>query len=270
MLLDALAAATDYAHVYVAPHLDDAVLSCGGQIAQYTADGARVLAVTLCAASPLAAAPLTPYAEHLHRTYGLGSDPTAGRRQEDDEALALLGCDGLHLDQLDAPYRLAAYGERSAVFSQPVPDDPLGPATLQILQQLRAQQPQARFYLPLGIGSHVDHLVVCAAGLAFHEQGADVRWYEDAPYAVDPGLIARRLEMLDEAFEPVVVPIDGMLDRKLQAIACYRSQVGKLFRDRPMEQVMTEYAATVAGQPDRFGERHWVRGAATDRLDRQQ
>src|SRR3712207_7315925 len=57
-------------------------------IARHTADGARVLAVTICAASPTAAEPLTPYAEHLHRTYGLGADPAAGRREEDRQALA--------------------------------------------------------------------------------------------------------------------------------------------------------------------------------------
>ena len=259
MLLDSLDAAVDYAHVYIAPHLDDAVLSCGGQIARHTADGARVLAVTICAASPTAGEPLTPYAEHLHRTYGLGADPAAGRREEDRQALALLGCDGLHLDQLDAPYRLPAYGARAAVFGQPVPDDPLGPATLRILDRLRAQQPAARLYLPLGVGSHVDHLVVCAAGLTLHDQGANIVWYEDAPYAIEPDLIAQRLQTLAGHFEPAVVQIGQMLERKLQAIAAYRSQVGKLFRDRPMEQVMAEYASAVAGQDGQFAERLWFR-----------
>jgi LmbE family N-acetylglucosaminyl deacetylase len=259
MLLDSLDAARDYAHIYVAPHLDDAVLSCGGQIANQVAAGARVLSVTICAASPLASAPLTPYAEHLHRTYGLGDDPAARRREEDAEALAILGCDGLHLDQLDAPYRLEAYGARSGVFGRPVPNDPLGPATLRILDQLRAQQPAARLYLPLGVGSHVDHQVVCAAGLTLHEQAADVVWYEDAPYAVDYGLVEQRLDALGGGFEPEVVEIGPVLARKLEAITAYRSQLPKLFRERPMEQVMTEYAATVAGKQGEYGERRWLR-----------
>jgi LmbE family N-acetylglucosaminyl deacetylase len=260
MLLDRLDEARGYAHVYIAPHLDDAVLSCGGQIAQHTAAGTRVLVVTICAGSPAAGASLTPYAEHLERTYGLGVDPTAGRREEDARALAILGCDGLHLDQLDAPYRLAAYGARAAVFDQPVPDDPLGPATVQILGRLRAQQEEARLYLPLGVGSHVDHLVVCAAGFSLHEQGGNVVWYEDAPYAVEPELVGRRLEMLPDPFEPAVVEIGPMIERKLQAIAAYRSQVGKLFKERPMEQVMTGYASTIAGPEGQFGERLWLRG----------
>ncbi len=60
MLLESLDAAREYAHIYIAPHLDDAVLSCGGQIAQHTATGARVLVVTICAGSPKAGAALTP------------------------------------------------------------------------------------------------------------------------------------------------------------------------------------------------------------------
>ncbi len=259
MLLGSLAAAHDYEHVYIAPHLDDAVLSCGGQIAQQTAMGRKVLAVTICAASPPSAEQLTPYAHHLHRTYGLGDDPMAGRREEDERALALLGCDGLHLDQLDAPYRLATYGARAAIFDRPVPDDPLGPATRRILLQLQAQQPSARLYLPLGVGWHVDHQILCAEGLALHDRGANVAWYEDAPYAIEHTLVEQRLHALAERLEPMVVPIEPMIERKLTAIAAYRSQVGKLFRDRPMEQVMTEYASAVAGDGAGFGERLWRR-----------
>jgi LmbE family N-acetylglucosaminyl deacetylase len=266
MLLDSLDDARDYTHIYIAPHLDDAVLSCGGQIAQHIAAGTRVLVVTLCAASPTAGTRLTPYAEHLERTYGLGADPTAGRRAEDTSALAILGCDGLHLDQFDAPYRLDAYGTRGAVFAPPVADDPLGPATVQILKQLLAQQSQTRLYLPLGVGSHVDHLVVCAAGLAVHEQGGNIVWYEDAPYAVEPELVTRRLAMLPDPFEPEVVQIGSTLERKLEAIDAYRSQIGKLFKDpdHPMEQVMTEYAAVVAGDEGQFGERLWFRRQVTN------
>ena len=259
MLLDSLDAATGYAHIFVAPHLDDAVLSCGGQIAALVDAGARTLVVTVCAASPSSATPLTPYAEHLHRSYNLGDDPAARRREEDAAALALLGCDGLHLDQLDAPYRLPVYGTRGAVFNAPVPDDPLFAAAGRVLDQLRARQPAARLYLPLGVGSHVDHLVVCAAGLAAYERGASIVWYEDAPYAVEPELVAVRLRALGAGWAPLVVEIGPALPRKLAAIPAYRSQVPKLFKERPMEQVMTEYAAAVAGAEGQYGERLWLR-----------
>lgn len=258
MLIRSLDDAREYEHVIIAPHLDDAVLSCGGQIAHYVAQGARVLAVTLCAASPREDQ-LTPYAQHLHSTYGLGDDPMAGRRQEDVDALAILGCDGLHLDQLDAPYRMEAYGQRGAVFGRPVADDPLASATRSVLDQLQEQQPSARLYLPLGVGMHVDHQVVCAEGLAAHTRGASTVWYEDAPYAVQYTMVQQRLDDLREPFEPHIVRITTTLDRKLAAIAAYESQIGKLFRDRPMAEVMTDYAEAVAGILGHYGERLWLR-----------
>ncbi len=257
MLLTSLDEAQAYQHIYVAPHLDDAVLSCGGQIARYVAEGARVLAVTLCAATPREDQ-LTPYARHLHGTYGLGDDPMAGRRQEDIDAVALLGCDGLHLDQLDAPYRLEAYGQRGAVFGRPVADDPLGTATRRVLDQLHTQQPSATLYLPLGVGMHVDHQVVCAEALAAHARGLPVVWYEDAPYAVSPEAVQERLDDLARPFTPHTVAIDTTLDRKLAAIAAYGSQVGKLFKDRPMTEVMTDYAEAVSGASGQYAERLWT------------
>jgi LmbE family N-acetylglucosaminyl deacetylase len=260
MLLPSLDAAHDYDHVYIAPHLDDAALSCGGRIALQSDAGAAVLVVTICAGIPASDAGLSPFAQYLHREWALGSEPMRRRRDEDRKALAVLGCDGLHLDELDAPYRVAAYGERNAVFGTPASDDPLGPAVTRILAQLHAQQPSARLYVPLGIGLHVDHQIICDAGMWLHERGADVVWYEDAPYAATwPNAVAQRLSILQSHFEPHVIAIEATLRRKLRAIAAYGSQQRELFGGAVMEQVMKEYAARVAGATGHFGERVWQR-----------
>lgn len=257
MLLPSLEAAHSYDHVYIAPHLDDAALSCGGQIAQAVAVGARVLVVTLCAGSPPADAALTPFARYLHSAWALGDDPIVQRRAEDAQALALLGCDALQLDQLDAPYRVAAYGEPDAWRGAVVADDPLIAASRRILDQLHAQQPSAPLYVPLGVGGHVDHQIVCAAGLALSAAGATVRWYEDAPYAAKaPAAIQARLDQLAQPLIPEIVALT-MLDRKLAAIRAYASQMSELFGDAEMAEVMTGYATTVAGASGAYAERLW-------------
>jgi LmbE family N-acetylglucosaminyl deacetylase len=258
MLLPSLDAARTYDRIYIAPHLDDAVLSCGGQIAQAVADGTRVLVVTLCAGSPPADAALTPFAQYLHAAWALGNDPIAQRRAEDAAALSMLGCDGLQLDQLDAPYRVAAYGEPEAWRGRVVADDPLIAASRAILEQLHAQQPAAPLYAPLGVGGHVDHQVVCAAGLALRTAGASVAWYEDAPYAAKaPAAIETRLAELGWPLQPQIELIGATLDRKLAAICAYASQLRELFGDADMAQVMTAYAARVAAPQGDFGERLW-------------
>ena len=40
-------------HLYLSPHFDDAALSCGGQIATWTAAGQSVLVVTITGGDPL-------------------------------------------------------------------------------------------------------------------------------------------------------------------------------------------------------------------------
>jgi LmbE family N-acetylglucosaminyl deacetylase len=259
MLIESLAAARRYDHVYIAPHLDDAVLSCGGRIALQRDAGQSVLVVTICAGSPGAGAELSPFAQYLHAAWSLGDDPIALRREEDRRALALLGCDGLHLDLLDAPYRVPAYGERDAVFGAPAAHDPLLGALPPILEQLWAQQPQARLYVPLGVGQHVDHQLACAAAIPLHARGADLLWYEDAPYAAKwPDKVTARLAELTDRFKPELIAIDTVLDRKLAAIREYRSQLVELFGAAAMEQVMTDYAAALGPQPA-LGERIWRR-----------
>lgn len=257
MLLPSLDAAHNYDRLYIAPHLDDAALSCGGQIAQAVIEGRRVLVVTLCAGSPPRDASLTPFAQYLHSAWSLGDDPIAARRAEDDRALAVLGCDGLQLDQLDAPYRVAAYGEPDAWRGTVVADDPLIVTSRAILAQLHAQQPTATVYVPLGVGGHVDHQIVCRAGLELSAQ-AEVCWYEDAPYAAKaPTAIDARLHQLAQPFVAQIMPVTATLERKLAAIAAYASQLRELFGEADMPAVMTAYAATVGAIEGCLAERLW-------------
>ena len=86
----------DFDQIYLSPHLDDAVLSCGGRISQQTARGEKVLVVTVCAGDP-PPAPLSEFAQALHIRWALPFHPVAARRDEDEAALAVLGASALHL-----------------------------------------------------------------------------------------------------------------------------------------------------------------------------
>jgi LmbE family N-acetylglucosaminyl deacetylase len=138
-----------------------------------------------------------------------------------------------------------------------VPNDPLLAAARSIIDQLGRQQPGAQIYVPLGVGNHVDHQLVCAAGRAAHDAGVNVVWYEDAPYAAkDPAAVDARLQALADQFVPDVALIGAVLQRKLGAIRAYASQLGELFGARSSDDVMTTYAAAIN---PRYGERAWRR-----------
>lgn len=253
MFLTDLADAHGYDHVYIAPHLDDVVLSCGGIVARQRAAAQRVLVVTVCAGSPPADAPLAPFAVYLHNAWGLGLDPVAARRYEDKMALERLGADGLHHVSHDAIYR--GYTSRMAVFGPPQPDDPLLPTVTTLLQTLRQLNPQALVYLPLAVGGHVDHRVVYNAHGAIRNAG--LAFYEDFPYAAVPNAVSQRLRELRETFTPSTVVFDPYLGRKIGAIAEYASQLGELFPVITMADAVAEYAQKVSGTA-RHSERLWL------------
>ena len=67
--------------LFISPHMDDAVLSCGGYIGKLTAYGYPVMVLTLFCGSP--EGPLSPLAEALHAEWRLPKDAPAVRREED-------------------------------------------------------------------------------------------------------------------------------------------------------------------------------------------
>ncbi len=255
-----------YAHVYLSPHLDDASLSCGGTIARQTDAGEAVLVVTICTAAPPAVGPFSALAEEFHRAWGLSpAEVMATRLREDQASLALLGADSFLAGMLDAIYRYpAAYHRRETLFGQPAPGDPLLPALQTLFSQLRGRLPQARFYAPLGVGNHVDHLLTFAAARA--SLGAELRFYEDFPYVAQEGALERRLAQIGAVLQADTVAIEATLPRKLQAVQTYASQIDELAHSQLGHQVSGAEAvavmcAAVGDYAQRVGgERYWSQG----------
>ena len=181
---------TIYDAIYLSPHLDDAALSCGGNIFQQTAAGQRVLIVTVMAGSPDLTVD-SPYVEALHSRWELAGDAAAQRRAEDEEACRILGAEFLHLGVPDCIYRLdpvtgaPLYLSDDDIFGEVQPSEQS--LVLTLAAQL-AQLPAAhQWYAPLTVGHHVDHLLVRAA--AEQALGAALLYYEDYPYAQKPGYL---------------------------------------------------------------------------------
>jgi LmbE family N-acetylglucosaminyl deacetylase len=248
-----------YKRVYLSPHLDDAPLSCGGAIAAYVAAGERVLVVTICTAAPPAGGPFSALAQELHANWGLAADQAvAARLREERLAMERLGVDYYWANRLDAIYRYPqAYNTRDSLFGTPAPDDPLFADLRAFIGKLHERLPNATYYAPLGIGSHVDHLI---AHQALRDTlGITVRFYEDLPYAATtPGSLDQRLGQLAGTVSATTIPIDATLAHKLHAIHAYASQFKELFGGpEAMEQVMTDYAAGLLPHGGRYGERIW-------------
>jgi LmbE family N-acetylglucosaminyl deacetylase len=226
-------------HVYLSPHLDDAVMSCGGIIHQQSSSGEQVLAITVFAGDYQGGDP-SPFALVQHGYWGNPPHPMLLRRSEDRAALASLGAEVCHLNYLDAIYRVGSdgewlYADEDALWEAVSRADPLAGAESQALvERLDALLPppdQTVVYAPLGVGRHVDHRVVHAVALKLRQKGYRLAFYEDIPYAMTPG--ATRLAVTAagadqwEADAALLEPED--LVAKVSALSYYRSQMSVLF-----------------------------------------
>ena len=98
------------ARFLLSPHLDDAVLSCGGLIARWINRGYDVTVLTIFAGDP-PPGPLSPFAQELHSRWDQADGAVASRRAEDRIACGRLGASVAHLAFPDALYRRSAAGD---------------------------------------------------------------------------------------------------------------------------------------------------------------
>jgi peptidoglycan/xylan/chitin deacetylase (PgdA/CDA1 family)/LmbE family N-acetylglucosaminyl deacetylase len=251
-------------HLFLSPHFDDAVLSCGGQIRQRVEQGQQVRVLTLFAGRPGAA--LSPLAQELHRLWGDPPDLVGLRRAEDEKALRLLGAEPLRLDEREALYRQGPdgawlYPDRESLFGEIHPAERGRPAAL-AAAVARHLPPTGgvTVHAPLGVGNHVDHQIAHAAARCLQERGITVWFYEDYPYAGRPG----RLDSAREArgallWEPRIIPLtEEQISARVEAVHAYRSQLSSLFHGReetPEEHVRRTAAEVGGGRP---AERIWI------------
>lgn len=238
--------------LFVQPHYDDVPLSCGGTVARLAVAGHEPHMVTVFA-SELVDKMVGDFAAWKHKRWKL-TDPDqvlATRRIEDADAARTLGCSVRWLGLPDAIYRGERYTADPQLFGPLHPDElPLAEHLAEEIQSLPEWRDGNRVFVPLGIGSHVDHQLVFEAGRCLAAQGVEVYAYEDTPYAIHtPEGRAKRLAAVsDKVGEPMLVPIAETLERRLKAIAAYRSQVPVIFRfTTDFRAAVTEFACKVGG-----------------------
>ncbi|GGH58569.1 LmbE family N-acetylglucosaminyl deacetylase [Filimonas zeae] len=164
----------------ISPHLDDAVLSCGATIAALHTQGHHITTATVFTH------PGTATDKHTHYSQ---------RRQQDEQALALLGAACIHLGFVDAPFRHTTWNSFSTLlFHHHTP-----PHQLQLVQDIAAAintliqqlQPHEVWY-PLGVGGHIDHHLVWHSSTLLNHLPTQHVFYEECPYAMVPGWAAIR------------------------------------------------------------------------------
>lgn len=236
-----------YDALYVSPHLDDVILSCGGQISARTRRGESVLIATLAAGEP--AEVISPLAKSLHQGWNL-EEGIAARRMEDRAACQRLGAEAWHGDALDCIYRVDArtgrplYSSLDEVYGAVSPADPAGALFLGLLKLLPAAD---TVIAPLGVGGHLDHgLARQACETLF---GGRIWYYEDFPYASRLFAVGR-LTWPRWNWRRTMIALDETdLSARIDASAMYSSQVDMMAGGRdPLERKIRSYVRKAGGE----------------------
>ncbi len=222
-----------YDFIYLSPHLDDVILSCGAQIFQHVRVGQSVMIVTVMAGDP-PYHPLSDYARALHQRWQIHSKSVAARREEDKTACAVVGAEYHHWNIPDCIYRrnpesgYSLYSSDDDIFGA---IDPFENHLIRRIQDLVANLPKHHQLLaPLSIGNHVDHQLVRKAA-ELSEEKSRLKYYEEYPYITNAN--DKEIALLTGSqwrIETVAVA-ERALWAKIEAISCYRSQISTFFSD---------------------------------------
>jgi len=222
----------------VSPHLDDAAFSVGATLAGLADAGHDVTVVTVFTASVPAP---TGFALACQTDKGLPPDVDymALRRAEDVAAQAVLGTRAVHLPLPEAPHR--GYRDAAALFAGPRGHDRVWQEVARALRPYDADL----WLAPQGLGAHVDHLQVVRAVASL---GRPTLWWRDAPY------VLRRPDAPPAPELPgglVPVELAGSRDRRADACACYRTQLGFQFGGEPaMRAALAGLAEPLLADPE--------------------
>ena len=214
--------------IYISPHFDDAVLSCGGLIFDQAQTGIPVEIWTIFAGDP-PPGPLSEFARFNHSLWGTstGEETIAMRKAEDEQAAATVGADPVHFDIPDCIYRLSPAGEHlytETVITSPNPADK--PLLRRIATALKSElRKDDMLVCPLSLGGHVDHVLARQAVESLHRS---VWYYADIPYLLNDPL----------TLDPVITPLasnlfaisEGGLNAWLEGVAAYKSQISSLLK----------------------------------------
>lgn len=237
--------------IFISPHPDDIAYSCFASLIDPLADLSQTLIVTVFGSSIRA-----------HGALGSRSSAreiSAVRLREDATFTMATEC---HLQSLTFQDSSLRYKEWVPFESLTSRNDPI---FLEIKEALRCLiEPllgRATVFIPLGIGSHIDHCIVRdAVRDIIGECGTkhsknNLFYFEDLPYASkysEEEIVKYARTVVSPLTRPIIVDLDGLWSSKRLAIRIYESQLKPT-----VLPAISQHARRVGGQKSK-AERIWV------------
>ncbi|MFP3580784.1 PIG-L family deacetylase [Arthrobacter sp. SIMBA_036] len=198
--------AGDAPWLFLSPHLDDAVLSCGALMDAQARGRGIIVATVFSEATP---APHTRAARSFLRqcTMSDAGELFEARKAEDRAVLADMGIQSIHLGEVDALFRrrrkppllgssawdrlLPEFTHRYPSYRFDIAMGRIARGDMALIRELRnvvsalMSQTQAELlFCPAGVGNHVDHLITRGLGADHRDR---LVMYSDFPYDMVAG-----------------------------------------------------------------------------------
>ncbi|HNP33361.1 MAG TPA: PIG-L family deacetylase [Flavobacterium sp.] len=188
-------------HVFLSPHFDDAIGSCGGLIKRLTDAGACVEVQTIMSGISWT---------HIPKVLT--------RKIENIRACRALGAKYQDAGFMDAVFRKKFYPKKSIIFDgKPLREEKFIAAIADWLK--KHVHPSDTIYAPSGLGNHVDHRIVCEAAKMLPNR---IIFYEEFYYDW------RDNESM-EGYEKIDLSPSEISD-KIRVFKKYRKEIRSLFR----------------------------------------
>ena len=225
--------------IFISPHLDDAILSCGGYLTHLRKNDHQVIVITVFseAESNRHSKHTKQYLKHC------GLNPTMvspdmffqHRKDEDKQALKIIGLKGHYLGFSDLAWRknkkiksLFLYPNHKTIFSAQIHQQDelmIKQISRKIKTKLVKYHPQeVTIFAPIGIGNNTDHIIINKL-LNNYEKSYQVVYWEDYPYNLNKDL---RSKQKIKGYK-LVLKYNGHQATKTKMIKKYRSQLIPLF-----------------------------------------
>ena len=246
--------------LFLSPHLDDAAFSCAEPMLALEEAGWDVTVATVFTASVAEPAGFA-LACQLDKGLAADVDYMALRRAEDRGCMDRLGVVWRHLGLPEAPHR--GYESAAELFGDVRPDDPAHRDVAAALGELLREHAPDVCVAPLGIGGHVDHVVLvrCLAALPADVAPRTVLRYADQPYALrHPGALEAVVDALPPHSAVRFASRSATRRRALEAIGAYATQLP--FQFGGVESMRATLDAAFAA-----GTRLWLQGARSAALE---
>jgi len=244
-------------HLFLSPHLDDAVLSCGGAIHQLKQQGEQVVILTVMAGDPPDTLPDTPLLRTVQARWGAGQQHVSARRKEDVHAARQLGAKVVHLPLLECIFRTARSGdgsrtplyprEESAFSDYETADDT---RILLLDSQPCVREGVVAIYAPLCVDHHIDHRLVrdWALVLTGAINAPSLKFYEEFPSIQNKIALNRVMHFYKQEMPALSLSREQTLlsendvTAKIRAIRCYESHLQVLWQSMDaMEKSVRDY-----------------------------